>query len=59
MLETHIVCSCDKEFVNSTEIGYAFAIVTHKAKQLFYDLIAQIHCIIYKHKIIQTYETFK
>ncbi|MDN5316712.1 MAG: hypothetical protein PWR08_836 [Thermoanaerobacterium sp.] len=59
MIRTYIICSCGKKFINSSESGYAFAIVTHKAKQLFYDLIAQIHCIIYKHKIIQTYETFK
>lgn len=59
MLETHIICSCNKEFVNSTEIGYAFAIVNYRIKQLFYNFIAQIHSMIHKHKIIQTYETFE
>lgn len=59
MIRTHIVCSCGKEFVNSTEIGHAFALTNHTTKQLFYNLMAKIHFIAHKHKKIQMYETFK
>ncbi|MBP2070775.1 hypothetical protein J2Z80_000273 [Thermoanaerobacterium butyriciformans] len=59
MIRTYIICSCGKKFINSSESGYAFAIVNHRIKQLFYNFIAQIHFLLYKHKKFQTYETFK
>lgn len=59
MIRTYIICSCGKKFINNSESGYAFAIVNHRIKQLFYNFIAQIHSMIHKHKIIQTYETFE
>lgn len=59
MLKTYVKCSCGKEFVNATEIGYAFAIVEHMFKQIFYNISAQIHFILHKHKKAGVYETYE
>lgn len=54
-IKTYIVCSCGKEFVNETEIGYALAIVIHHMKQTFYNLAASLHFIKNRHKCAQKY----
>lgn len=59
MLKTHIRCSCGKEFINSSELGHAFALANHTVKQLFYALAAQLHFLVHGHKKLAVYETYE
>lgn len=58
-LKTYIVCSCGKKFVNKTEFGHVFAIGTHEIKQIFYNIAAQIHFLIYRHRKEKIYEKWE
>ncbi len=57
-IETVIVCSCGKKFINKSEIGFLWAIAKHNIKQLFFDIRAGLHFLRRSHVRAWKYESF-
>lgn len=61
---TIIRCSCGKKFINTTDIpdlfegGMVQGQIMHEIKQKYYNLVAKIHIVINRHKMVEKYETY-
>jgi hypothetical protein len=57
-IKTVIECSCGKKFINKSEYGFLWAIAKHHIKQLFFDIIANMHFLKRNHVRAWKYESF-